>query len=65
MAPLFDKCLCSCHTGSVLTVEAPEVSDPIAALTACDRCAVLHLGVWTVVARGPATEGNTNSEGDE
>lgn len=63
MAALFDKCLCSCHTGSVLTVEAPEVSDPVAALTACSRCAVLHVGVWTVVPR--PTEGNTNSEGDE
>jgi hypothetical protein len=65
MGKLYDLCECPCHQGSVTSREAPEVSDPIAALTACDRCAVLHLGVWTVVARGPATEGNTNSEGDE
>ena len=63
MARLYDLCECPCHQGSVTSKEPPEVSDPVAALTACSRCAVLHVGVWTVVDR--PTEGNTNSEGDE
>lgn len=51
MAPLYDRCECPCHLGSILDREAPEVSDPIASLSACDRCAVLHAGVWRVVER--------------
>lgn len=65
MGPLYDKCECPCHRGSMFDREWPEVSDPIAAMTACDRCAVLHVGVWTVIPHPWGAEGNTTSEGDE
>lgn len=67
--PFFDRCECLCHSrGSIIPWAAPEVSDPIAALTACERCAVLHAGVWIVVPRGnplAQADGNTDSEGPE
>lgn len=30
----------------------PDVTDPVESLAACDLCAPLHAGVWTVVPRG-------------
>lgn len=50
---LYDFCRCPCHwKGSLFSPRMVDVDDPIASLTSCDLCAVLHAGVWTVVPRG-------------
>lgn len=46
-------CRCFCHRkGSIFAWRIPEVVDPIESLVACELCATLHAGVWTVVPRG-------------
>lgn len=47
-----DRCSCECHQMSVYRDAGPEMTDAVAALTACDLCSILHAGVWTVVPRG-------------
>lgn len=52
-----DRCTCRCHTGaSVVPEPAPLTTDPIAAVTACSRCAVWHEPPPTVRERPPASD---------
>lgn len=65
-----ERCRCLCHRkGSVFAWRAPDVVDPVESLVACELCAPLHAGVWTVVPRGfkPTTgdEWRGQSDGDQ
>lgn len=65
-----DTCRCMCHwKGSLFSPRVVDVDEPVSAMTACDLCAVLHAGVWTVVPRGykapPREPWRNQSDGED
>lgn len=61
------RCHCLCHRkGSILAWHKPLIEDPVESLVACDLCAPIHAGVWTVVPRGydPHTDNGWSGQGD-